>query len=59
MGTDTGCWYDADDERLDRGEPERTVVVNRSYIETNGPTVRDRLVKAGNRLGDLLNQALR
>lgn len=34
------------------------VVVDRSYIEINTPTVRDRLVKAGARLGDLLNRAL-
>lgn len=55
--TDTGCWYEADNERLDPGEPEK-VVVDRSYIEINTPTVRDRLVKAGVRLGDLLNRAL-
>ena len=58
VGTETGCWHDADDERLDQGEPERIVVVDRSYIETNGPTVADRLVKAGIRLGGLLEQAL-
>jgi S1/P1 Nuclease len=56
--TDRGCWYDADNERLDQSEPEKVVVVDRSYIETNVPIVRDRLVKAGVRLGPLLNQAL-
>jgi hypothetical protein len=32
------------------------VLVNRSYIETHTLIVRDRLVKAGIRLGGLLNQ---
>jgi hypothetical protein len=57
--TDAGCWYDTASERLDEDEPERTVVLERrAYIETNTPAVRDRLVKAGVRLGGLLNQAL-
>jgi hypothetical protein len=43
-------------ERLDEGEPERTVVVDRFYIETHTPTVRDRMVKAGVRLGGLLTR---
>ena len=43
---------------MDQGGPERTVVVDRPYIEINDPTVKDRLVKAGVRLGGLLNQAL-
>ena len=57
--TDRGCWYDADNERLDQGEPEKMVVVDRAYIEINTPTVRDRLLEAGVRLGWLLNRALR
>lgn len=56
--TNAGCWYDAGNERLDEGELERTVLVDRSYIESSTPTVRDRLVKAGVRLGGLLNRAL-
>jgi hypothetical protein len=56
--TGAGCWYGPDDERLDPGEPERTVTVDRSYIEAQAPTVRNQLVKAGLRLGALLNQAL-
>jgi S1/P1 Nuclease len=56
--TDSGCWYDAQNQRLDHGEPERTVVVDDAYIEANAPTVSDRLVKAGVRVGGLLNQAL-
>jgi hypothetical protein len=55
---DSGCWYDAQNQRLDHGEPERTVVVDRTYIEANAPAAKDRLVKAGVRLGGLLNQAL-
>lgn len=57
--THTGCWYDAVNERLDQGKPEKVVVVvDRRDIEINTPTVRDRLVKAGVCLGGLLNQAL-
>jgi hypothetical protein len=56
--SETGCWYGADNERLDQGEPERTVVVDQHYNETHTPTIRDRLLKAGIRLGGLLNQAL-
>ena len=54
----TGCWYGEDNERLDHGEPKRTVLVDRTYIETHAPTVREQLVKAGVRLAALLNQAL-
>jgi hypothetical protein len=49
--TQTGCRYDAQSQRLDHGEPERMVVIDRAYIEANTPTVGDRLVKAGVRLG--------
>ena len=55
---ESGCWYDAQNQRLDHGEPQRTVVVDRAYIEANAPAVKDRLVKAGVRLGGLLNGAL-
>lgn len=56
--TGAGCWYDAENERLDEGEPTRTVVINQAYVAAIAPTVRDRLVRAGIRLGGLLNQAL-
>ena len=59
VGTDTGCWYGAGNERLDPGDPEKIVMIDRSYVQINSPTVRDRLAKAGVRLGGLLNQALR
>ena len=42
----TGCWYDADNERLDPGEAEKLVVINRAYIEVNAPTHRERLEKS-------------
>jgi hypothetical protein len=54
-----GCWYAADNARPDEREPQKTVVVDRAYIDTHTPVVRDRLVKAGVRLGGLLNRALR
>ena len=56
--TGAGCWYDADYERLDPGEPERVVAIDRAYIETQVPVVREQLVKAGVRLAGLLNDAL-
>jgi hypothetical protein len=56
--TDSGCWYAAGSERLDPGEPEKVVLIDRAYIETHTPTVKQRLVKAGVRLSGLLNQAL-
>ena len=56
--TDSGCWYDRDRERLEPGHPEKTVLVDASYIEANAPIVSDRLAQAGIRLAGLLNQAL-
>ena len=56
--TDSGCWYEAQNEHLNQGELEKVVVIDQAYIETNTPAVRDRLVKAGVRLGGLLHQAL-
>jgi hypothetical protein len=56
--TDTGCWYDRDRERLQPGHPEKTVLVDASYIEANTPIVSDRLARAGIRLVGLLNQVL-
>jgi S1/P1 Nuclease len=56
--TDSSCWYDPGNKHLHHGEPEKVVVIDQGYIETNTPAVRDRLVKAGVRLGGLLNQEL-
>jgi hypothetical protein len=55
--TDRGCWYDGDRERLEAGQPERTVLVDQAYIDAQSPTVRDRLARAGVRLAGLLNKA--
>jgi hypothetical protein len=52
------CWYEVDNERLDPGEAEKTVVVDAPYLELQLPTVRERLRKAGIRLGALLNALL-
>jgi hypothetical protein len=48
--TDSGLHH-AQSDRLDQGEPEKVVLIDQAYIETNTPAVRDRLVKAGIRLG--------
>jgi nuclease S1 len=56
--TNTGCWYDRDRERLEAGQPEKTVLVDAAYMEVNAPIVRDRLSRAGVRLAGLLNKAL-
>ena len=50
MRSQTGCWYAADNARLDEHEPQKTVVVDRAYIDTHTPVVRDPLVKAGVRV---------
>ena len=38
-------------KRLDHGEPKKVVVIDRAYVATNTPIIRDRLVKAAVRLG--------
>jgi hypothetical protein len=38
---------------FDQGEPEKIVVIGQPHIELNIPTIRDRLVEAGIRLGVL------
>jgi hypothetical protein len=52
------CWYAADNQELDRNEERRLVVVDDKYMERQLPTVKQRLTRAGIRLGHLLNQAL-
>jgi hypothetical protein len=51
----TTCRYAADNPTFDAGETKRTVTVNEHYIATHTPTVRRRLLKAGVRLGHVLN----
>jgi nuclease S1 len=48
--TNTRCWYDRDRERLEPGQPERTVLVDQAYIEANAPIVSGRLARAWVRL---------
>jgi hypothetical protein len=56
--SDGACRYEANNERLDQGEPRKTVVVNEAYVTTNGPKVKDQLTKAGVRLGKMLDDLL-
>jgi hypothetical protein len=52
------CQYAATNATFEEGEIKRRVAVNTSYITTRTPTVRSRLLKAGVRLGHLLNGIL-
>jgi hypothetical protein len=56
---DNACQYAADNPTFDAGEPKRTVTVNATYIATHTPTVRRCLLKAGVRLGHVLNGIFR
>jgi S1/P1 Nuclease len=56
--TETGCWYEEDNEALDLDEEEKVVTVDEAYIEAYLPTIIQRLTQAGIRLGRLLNRAL-
>jgi len=49
------CQYATDNPTFEAGETKRTVTVNEHYIATHTPTVRRRLLKAGMRLGHVLN----
>lgn len=55
--TETGCWYEADNEVLDLDEAKKMVTVDESYMDAHLPTIIQRLTQAGIRLGRLLNQA--
>ena len=55
---DSTCQYAVDNATFEEGETKRKVAVNASYITTHTPTVRSRLLKAGVRLGHLLNGVL-
>lgn len=52
------CAYAADNPTLDRGEPERTVLIDDAYLDRHAPTVRRRLEQAGVRLAALLDRLL-
>ena len=51
----SSCQYAADNATFETGESKRKVTVKASYIATHTPTVRSRLLKAGVRLGHVLN----
>ena len=55
---DDACWYTTDNNKLDRNEEKRMLVVDDAYIERQLPTIKERLTQAGIRLGHLLNHAL-
>src|SRR5262245_55998862 len=54
----TECFYQQGNETFSEGEDEKVVIVNIAYLELNVPVVRDRLKRAGIRLGNLLNTTL-
>jgi hypothetical protein len=51
----TTCQYAADNPTFAVGKFKRTVTVNAQYIATHTPTIRSCLLKAGVRLGHVLN----
>ena len=55
---DGACWYATDNNKLDRNEEKRMLVVDDAYMERQLPTIKERLTQAGIRLGHLLNHAL-
>jgi hypothetical protein len=56
--TETGCWYEEDNETLDPDEAKKVVTVDEAYMDAHLPTITQRLTQAGIRLGHLLNRAL-
>jgi hypothetical protein len=56
--TETGCWYEADNEALDLDEAKKAVTVDEADTDVHLPTITQRLTQAGIRLGRLLNRAL-
>ena len=56
--TETGCWYEEDNEILDLDEEKKVVTVDEAYMDVHLPIISQRLTQAGIRLGHLLNRAL-
>ena len=54
----TKCFYQQGTETFSKGEDEKVDIVNAAYLEQHVPFVRDRLKRAGIRLGHLLNTTL-
>jgi hypothetical protein len=55
--TETGCWYEEDNEVLDPDETRKVVTVDEAYRNAHLPTISQRVTQAGIRLGHLLNWA--
>jgi hypothetical protein len=56
--TETGCWYEADNEALDPDEGQKVVTADEAYMDAQLPTITQHLTQAGIRLGHLLNRVL-
>jgi hypothetical protein len=56
--TETGCWYEEDNELLDLDEEKKVATVDEAYMDTHLPIIAQRLTQAGVRLGHFLNRAL-
>jgi hypothetical protein len=41
--TETGCWYEADNEVLDLDEEKKVVTVDEAYLDTHLPIIKQRL----------------
>jgi len=54
----TKCFYQPGNETFSEGADEKVVIVDTAYLEQHVPVVRDRLKRAGIRLGHLLNTTL-
>jgi hypothetical protein len=52
------CFYQQGNETFSEGAAEKVVIVNAAYLELHVPLVRDRLKRAGIRLGNLLDTTL-
>ncbi|MEL6547623.1 MAG: hypothetical protein AAFQ82_23570, partial [Myxococcota bacterium] len=54
----SGCWYARNNRHYDDREPERSVRIDRAYVDTVVPILRQRLFQAGIRLAAVLNDTL-
>jgi hypothetical protein len=58
MQSDGSCWYTADREEWKPGSKKKKVQVGSEYVALHGPTVKNRIERAGIRLAKLLNETL-
>lgn len=52
------CWYDTQNKTLDEGEEQKVIQMDDEYLDQFQGIVETRLMMAGARLADLLNEAL-